>query len=144
MNPFVERYREEISGVLSCFDRVVISGTIPDICYCGAMENFLGYHGIHFFDYPHWAKPPNDELRQNAEQLARRLSGTPSVLPRPSDECMGHTSAAGPKPNLEERSLFGYLLLLYQVDIERHKQANNNASIQIRNYCTGKWDDSIA
>ena len=29
MNPFVERHRDKISGVLSCFDRVVITGTLP-------------------------------------------------------------------------------------------------------------------
>jgi hypothetical protein len=29
MNPFVEQHQDEISGVLSCFDRVVIIGTLP-------------------------------------------------------------------------------------------------------------------
>jgi hypothetical protein len=37
MNPFVERHRDKISGVLSCFDRVVITGTLPDIGYAGAI-----------------------------------------------------------------------------------------------------------
>ena len=62
MNPFVERHRGEISGVLSCFDRVVITGTLPDICYPQAMAGFLSY--------PSWAEPSRDELRQNAERIA--------------------------------------------------------------------------
>nr|VFK00089.1 MAG: hypothetical protein BECKLFY1418B_GA0070995_11691 [Candidatus Kentron sp. LFY] len=70
MNPFVERHRGEISGVLSCFDRVVITGTLPDICYPQAMAGFLSYQGIRLFDYASWAEPSRDELRQNAERIA--------------------------------------------------------------------------
>ena len=55
MNPFIERHQDSISGVLSCFDRVVITGTLPDICYAGAMAGFLSYHKIRIFDYPNWA-----------------------------------------------------------------------------------------
>lgn len=36
MNPFVERHQQEISGVLSCLDRVVVTGTLPDIGHAGA------------------------------------------------------------------------------------------------------------
>ncbi len=70
MNPFVERHRDKISGVLSCFDRVVITGTLPDIGYAGAMAGYLSYHKIRLFDYPRWAEPLRDELRNHAEQLA--------------------------------------------------------------------------
>ncbi len=70
IHPFVERHQDRITGVLSCFDRVVITGTLPDIAHVGAMEHFLGYHGIRLFDYPRWAEPLRDELRHNAEQLA--------------------------------------------------------------------------
>lgn len=70
MNPFVERHQEEISSVLSCFDRVVITGTLPDIGHAGAMAPWLGARGIRLFDYPQWAAPLREELRQNAERLA--------------------------------------------------------------------------
>ena len=70
MNPFVERHQEEISSVLSCFDRVVIAGTLPDIGHAGAMAQWLGARGIRLFDYPQWAEPLREELRQNAERLA--------------------------------------------------------------------------
>ena len=70
MNPFVERHRNEIGNVLSCFDRVVITGTLPDICYAKATAGFLSYRSIKLFDYARWAEPLREELRTNAERLA--------------------------------------------------------------------------
>ena len=70
MNAFVEQHQEEIGCVLSCFDRVVINGTLPDICHPGAMAGYLSYRDIRLFDYAHWAEPLRDEIRVNAEQLA--------------------------------------------------------------------------
>ncbi len=70
MIPFVERHQDKISSVLSCFDRVVITGTLPDIGYAGAMAGYLSYHKIRLFDYPKWAEPLRDELRAHAEELA--------------------------------------------------------------------------
>jgi len=51
MNPFVEQHRGEIGCVLSCFDRVVITGTLPDICHARALASYLGRHGIRLFDF---------------------------------------------------------------------------------------------
>jgi hypothetical protein len=70
MNPFIERHQEKITGVLSCFDRVVITGTLPDIGHADVLARFLSYHGIKLFDYPRWAEPLRDELHQHAERLA--------------------------------------------------------------------------
>jgi len=70
MNPFINRHRDKIAGVLSCFDRVIITGTLPDICYAGAMASYLSYYNIRLFDYPRWAEPLRNELRDHAEQLA--------------------------------------------------------------------------
>ncbi|MCP5409306.1 MAG: MarR family transcriptional regulator [Chromatiaceae bacterium] len=71
MNPFVERHQDKIAGVLSCFDRVVITGTLPDIGYAGALAGYLSYHNVRLFDYTRWADPLRNELRQHAEQLAK-------------------------------------------------------------------------
>lgn len=32
-----ERYKDKIKGVLSCFDRIVIHGNIPDLCFDGGL-----------------------------------------------------------------------------------------------------------
>jgi hypothetical protein len=70
MNPFVDQHQEEVGCVLSCFDRVVITGTLPDICHARAMAGYLGARGIRLFDYAHWAEPLRDEIRANAEHVA--------------------------------------------------------------------------
>ena len=70
MNSFVERHATKIRGVLSCFDRVVITGTLPDICHADAMARYLSTRGVRLFDYPRWAEPFRDELRAHVERLA--------------------------------------------------------------------------
>jgi hypothetical protein len=65
-----DRYADKISGVLSCFDRVVIQGTLPMFCYAQGMAGYLSYKNIRIFDYPRFAEPLRDELRKNAEQVA--------------------------------------------------------------------------
>ena len=70
MNPFVEQHQNEIGCVLSCFDRVVITGTFPDICHARAMAGYLSYRDIRLFDYARWAEPLRDDVRANAERLA--------------------------------------------------------------------------
>ena len=52
MNPFTERHRNKITDVYSCFDRVVITGTLPDIGHADALTRFLGFPGVKLFDFP--------------------------------------------------------------------------------------------
>jgi len=72
MAPLTERYANKIRGVLSCFDRVVITGTLPDICYADAMSSHLRSKGIRIFDYTRFAEPLRDEIRLHAEELAQK------------------------------------------------------------------------
>jgi hypothetical protein len=65
-----ERYRERLHGVLSCYDRIVITGTLPGICYAAGMTSFLYAKGIRIFDYARFAEPLRERIRQRAEQLA--------------------------------------------------------------------------
>jgi hypothetical protein len=57
-------------GVISCFDRIVIQGTLPDICHPGAITNFFNGHGIKIFDFKQWAAPMRDEINANIKALA--------------------------------------------------------------------------
>lgn len=70
MDLFLERHSAKIAGVLSCWDRVVITGTIPGICFAQGMTSYLYAHGIRIFDYAKWAEPLRNEIRENAERLA--------------------------------------------------------------------------
>jgi hypothetical protein len=67
-----ERYADQISGVLSCYDRIIIQGTLPGLCFPKGMTNYLYAHQIRIFDYPRWAEPLREQLRENAERLAVR------------------------------------------------------------------------
>lgn len=71
MASLVERYGGKIRGVLSCFDRVVITGTLPEICHSEAIERHLRVRKVRLFEYPRWAEPLREEIRLNAERLAR-------------------------------------------------------------------------
>lgn len=66
-----ERYAPQIRGVLSCFDRLIVTGTIPGISYADGMARYLRSHEIRLFDYPRFAEPLRDEIRANAERVAQ-------------------------------------------------------------------------
>jgi len=83
MKTFIERHASKIRGTLSCFDRVVITGTLPDICHAQAMAGFLSTRGIRLFDYRRWAEPLREELRAHAEQLAQTNGLKIEFIPRP-------------------------------------------------------------
>lgn len=70
MELLTRKYEKEISGVLGCFDRVVITGTLPQLCYSEGMTSYLTSNGIRIFDYPLFAEPFKEELRKNAEKIA--------------------------------------------------------------------------
>src|ERR671923_2392922 len=71
MTLLTDRYAEQIAGVISCYDRLVIMGTLPGVCSAEGMASFLRRHGIRLFDYARFAEPLREEIRQNAERLAR-------------------------------------------------------------------------
>ena len=64
------RYDERIAGVLSCYDRIVITGTLPGVCYAEGMTGFLHAYGIRIFDYPQFAMMLRDRVRECAASLA--------------------------------------------------------------------------
>lgn len=66
-----ERYSEQISGVLSCYDRIVISGNLSPLCYAKGMTKYLYQKQIQIFDYTVFAEPLRDLVRRNAETLAQ-------------------------------------------------------------------------
>ena len=70
MELLTERHADEIAGVLSCYDRILIQGTLPGLCYAEGMTAYLKARQILIFDYPRFAQPLRDALRQNAERLA--------------------------------------------------------------------------
>ena len=48
----IERYEDRIVGMLSCYDRGVVTGILPTVCYADGMTRFLDASQIRIFDYP--------------------------------------------------------------------------------------------
>ena len=71
MADLVQRYADRILGVLACYDRVIVRGGIPGLNYAKGMESYLRARGIRLFDFPQFAMPFREAIRDNAEQLAQ-------------------------------------------------------------------------
>lgn len=67
---FTEKHEQHICGGISCWDRVVITGTLPQACYADGMTNILYAMKVRIFDYPAFAKPLAEEIKTNASRLA--------------------------------------------------------------------------
>ena len=65
-----ERHAQQIAGVLSCFDRVIVQGTLPVFCYADGMTAYLSKRRIRTFDFTQFAKPLTGAIKANAEELA--------------------------------------------------------------------------
>lgn len=76
MSNIVERYGKRIKGVLSCFDRVVLTGTLLGACHAEGMTSFLYARGIRIFDYPEFANGLRERVRENAERVAAEAGVT--------------------------------------------------------------------
>ena len=71
MTLLTERDANKIRGQLSCYDRIVIQGTLPGLCYAQGMTTYLNINKIRIFDYPRFAEPLRNQLRDNAEKVAQ-------------------------------------------------------------------------
>ncbi|MEJ7827643.1 MAG: hypothetical protein WKF91_05595 [Segetibacter sp.] len=70
MELLTQRYSEKISGILGCYDRIVITGTLPVLSNASHLSGYMFQHNIRIFDYAKFAEPYRDELKQNAQRIA--------------------------------------------------------------------------
>jgi hypothetical protein len=61
-----ERYTPNLHRVLSCYDRLIVTGTLPGACYAGGMTSFLYPRCIRYFEYPKFAEPWRERIRERA------------------------------------------------------------------------------
>lgn len=66
-----EKYSDVLDGVLSCYDRILVTGSLSPLCYAHGMTKYLYIHHIRIFDYAQFAKPLAEQIRANAEEIAR-------------------------------------------------------------------------
>jgi hypothetical protein len=67
----VSRYASQMVGQLGCFDRVIITGSLLEVCHPAALERQLQQLGIRCFDLGLFAEPLRDAMRDHAVSLAR-------------------------------------------------------------------------
>ena len=75
-----ERYDDRIAGILSCYDRLVITGTLPVVCYAAGMTGYLNAKGIRIFDCPEFAKTLRECVRDRAASMAAEAGVTLGTL----------------------------------------------------------------
>ena len=71
-----DRYDDRIAGVLSCYDRVVITGTLPTVCYAEGMTRFLFVNGVQIFKYPEFAMTLRERVREQVASVAANAGVT--------------------------------------------------------------------
>src|SRR5215472_12222482 len=52
------------------YDRIIVTGTLPGACYADGMTAFLSARQVRIFDYPRFAEPLRDRVRERAAELA--------------------------------------------------------------------------
>jgi hypothetical protein len=66
-----ERYAEVLDGVLSCYDRLVLTGNLHPFYYAQGMTGYLRSQRIRIFDYPRFAQGLRERIRSHAEAVAQ-------------------------------------------------------------------------
>lgn len=66
-----EKYADQISAVLTCYDRIVIQGVVPNWCCSESITHYFYCNDIRIFDFANFSQPLTQKIRDNAEQIAR-------------------------------------------------------------------------
>jgi Transcriptional regulator len=72
MELLTESYKKEIAFTLSCYDRLIITGCLPEISYAKGMTSYMYGQKVKIFDYPRFAEPFRDKIRSNIEAKAQK------------------------------------------------------------------------
>ena len=65
-----ERYEEEITGVIGCYDRIIIRGTPGLFAYADGMTLFYA-RNYKIFDFSNIFKPVTDSIISNVKLMAK-------------------------------------------------------------------------
>ncbi len=66
-----DKYTDALDGVLNCYDRIVLTGSVQPWCYARGMTGYLYAHGIRIFDYAQFAQSLREQICAHAEALAQ-------------------------------------------------------------------------
>ena len=66
-----EKYADQISAVITCYDRIVVQGVIPKWSFADGMTGYFYANKIKIFDYATFTQPLTQKVRDNAERIAK-------------------------------------------------------------------------
>ena len=69
MEKFIREYNDRISGVISCFDRILFKGYLP-IGWADAMERLLMRQGLLIKDFKQFVMKHSECIKDHAEAIA--------------------------------------------------------------------------
>jgi hypothetical protein len=78
VNPFVQRHRPLVTGLLSGFDRLRLRGTLRTLAHTGGFAHYLHAIGVKIRDLHRYVRGVTQTLKHATEDLARR-AGRPLV-----------------------------------------------------------------
>lgn len=79
-HPFLKKHAAKISGVLSCFDRVIFRGYLP-ICHPRGVLGWLHQHGVKYTDFKTFAPQLAERLLQHGKDTAAAAGRPYRYLP---------------------------------------------------------------
>jgi len=80
-HPFLRKHQNAITGVLSCFDRVIFRGHLP-LSYPRGLEGFLGQQGVLLKHFKEYAPEVADRVKEHVKGLVEAAGAPFRHLPR--------------------------------------------------------------
>jgi hypothetical protein len=81
MDAFIQKYQENVTGVLSGWDRLVLRGTVRSLAFAAGMMDFLRCMGVLLKDFGAFVEEKTKVLRAASIEAARRLGRPVRYLP---------------------------------------------------------------
>jgi len=66
-----EKYADHIAGTITCYDRIIIQGVIPNWSYAAGMTGYFYGNKIKIFEFAQFSHPLTEKVRANAEKIAQ-------------------------------------------------------------------------
>ncbi len=82
MRQFTTKHQADITGTISCFDRVLFKGHLP-LTWPGAMERFLARQGLPIKDFGTFVNRQSERIKAHAKAAAHRARRPYIHLPGP-------------------------------------------------------------
>lgn len=85
MDTFVQKYRADVVGTLSGWDRLMIRGTLRALAVTQGMMNYLHYCGVLLKDFGQFVQDTSSQIKRACEQTAEELNRPMRYLPSSRD-----------------------------------------------------------